>query len=146
MDSLVDDPRATFDELLKSTGLSPKTVRKHLNLLLETKTIFIHPLLGALADSGELIYPLVVAGTITVDEIQRIMGETALLHLIQDPPMKYMLCRGNSLADVMVRTRALERDQGVESVEISLNKEVLVSTELRHSLLAEEIRKLETRR
>jgi hypothetical protein len=74
------------------------------------------------------------------------MGETALLRFTQHPPMKDMLCRGNSLADVIVRTRELESVQEVESVEISLNKEVLVSTELRHSLLGEEIRKLETRR
>lgn len=143
MDALVDDPKVPFDELLKSTGLSPKTVRNHLNLLLETKTISIDPLLGALADSGELIYPLVVDGTITVDEIRRIMGETALLRFTQDPPMKYMLCRGNSLSDVIVRTQALEDVLGVESVEISLNREVLVSTDLRHSLLRNEIKKLE---
>lgn len=143
MDALVDDPKVPFNELLKLTGLSPKTVRNHLNLLLETKTISIDPLLGALADSGELIYPLVVDGTITVDEIRRIMGETALLRFTQDPPMKYMLCRGNSLSDVIVRTQALEDVLGVESVEISLNREVLVSTDLRHSLLRNEIKKLE---
>jgi hypothetical protein len=143
MDALVDDPKVPFDELLKSTGPSPKTVRNHLNLLLETKTISIDPLLGALADSGELIYPLVVDGTITVDEIRRIMGETALMRFTQDPPMKYMLCRGNSLSDVIVRTQALENVLGVESVDISLNREVLVSTDLRHSLLRNEIKKLE---
>lgn len=143
MDALVDGPKVPFDELLKSTGLSPKTVRNHLSLLLETKTISIDPLLGSLADSGELIYPLVIAGTITVNEIRRIMGETSLLRFTQDPPMKYMLCRGNSLADVIVRTHTLENVREVESVEISLNKEVLVSTELRHSLLRQEIRKLE---
>jgi hypothetical protein len=52
MDALVDDPRAPFRDILKTTGLSPKTVRKHLNLLLETKTISIDPILGALTDSG----------------------------------------------------------------------------------------------
>jgi hypothetical protein len=36
MDALVDNPNIPFGELLKSTGLSPKTVRKHLNRLLET--------------------------------------------------------------------------------------------------------------
>jgi len=143
MDALVDDPKVPFDELLKLTGLSPKTVRNHLSLLLETKTISIDPLLGALADSGELIYPLVVEGTITVDEIRRIMGETALMRFTQDPPMKYMLCRGNSLSDVIVRTQALENVLGVESAEISLNREVLVSTDLRHSLLRNEIKKFE---
>jgi DNA-binding transcriptional ArsR family regulator len=35
MDALVDDPKVPFGELLDSTGLSPKTLRKHLDLLLE---------------------------------------------------------------------------------------------------------------
>jgi hypothetical protein len=69
-----------FGELVETTGLSPKTVRKHLNLLLETKTISIDPLLGALTDSGELIYPLVVAGKVSIDEVQKIMGESAQTH------------------------------------------------------------------
>jgi hypothetical protein len=38
----------------------------------------------------------------------------------------------------------LEKVQGVESVTISLNREeVLVSTDLRHSLIREQIKKLE---
>jgi DNA-binding Lrp family transcriptional regulator len=141
MDALVDEPRLSIGELVKSTGLSPKTVRKHLNLLLETKTISIVPLLGPLADSGELIYPLVVTGRVGMSEVRRIMGETVLLRYIQEPPIKYVLCRGNSLADMITKTRALENVQEVESVEISLNREVLVSTDLRHSLIREEIRK-----
>jgi DNA-binding transcriptional ArsR family regulator len=143
MDALVDDPKMPFGELLKTTGLSPKTVRKHLNLLLETKTISIVPLLGALADSGELIYPLVITGTVGMSEVQRIMGETALLRDIQEPPMKYVLCRSNSLADVTAKVRALEEVSGVKSVEISLNREVMVSTDLRHSLIREKIKELE---
>jgi DNA-binding Lrp family transcriptional regulator len=144
MDALVDEPRLPFDELVKSTGLSPKTVRKHLNMLLETKTISIEPSLGALADSGELIYQLLVAGRVGMAEVRRIMGDTALTHRTQEPPMKYMLCMGSSLADVTSRTRVLEKVQGVESVTISLNREVLVSTDLRHSLIREEMRKLES--
>ncbi len=77
MDALVDDPRAPFGEILKTSGLSPKTVRKHLNLLLETKTIFIDPLLGVLRDSSELVYPLVVAGRVSMDQVRRIMGDAA---------------------------------------------------------------------
>jgi hypothetical protein len=56
--------------------------------------------------------------------------------------VKYVLCRENSLADMIINTRALENVQGVESVTISLNREVLVSTDLRHSLIREEITKL----
>ena len=97
--------------------------------------------LGTLADSGELIYPLVVTGKVSMNEIRRRMGEAALLRNIQEPPMKYVLCRENSLADMVTNTRALENVEGVKSVEISLNREVLVSTHLRHSLIREEIMK-----
>jgi DNA-binding Lrp family transcriptional regulator len=142
MDALVDDPKVSFDEIIKSTRLSPKTVRKHLNRLLETKTISVDPILGALTDSGELIYPLAVVGSVSIDDVGKIMGETAQIRHTLEPPLKYVLCKASSLADLITKTRALENVQGVESVTISLNREMLVSTDLRHSLIREEIRKL----
>ena len=45
--------------------------------------------------------------------------------------------------DVITRTSVLEKVQGVESVTISLDPEVLVSTDLRHYLIREKIRRLE---
>jgi DNA-binding Lrp family transcriptional regulator len=146
MDALVDNPKVPFDELLKTTGLSPKTVRKHLNRLLETKTISIDPLLGALTDSGELIYPLVVDGNVSMDDVRKIMGESAQTHHTIEPPMKHVLCRASSLADVISKTRVLEKVQGVNYVTITLNREVLVSTDLRHSLIREEIKNMEKNR
>ena len=142
MDALVDNPKVPFDEIIKSTRLSPKTVRKHLNRLLETKTISVDPILGALTDSGELIYPLVVAGSVSMDDVRKIMGETAQIRHTLEPPMKYVLCKASSLADLITKTRTLENVQGVESVTISLNREMLVSIDLRHSLIREEISKL----
>ena len=53
--------------------------------------------------------------------------------------MKYVLCRENSIADMITKTRALENVEGVKSVETFLNREVIVSTHLRHSLIREEI-------
>ena len=103
MDALVDDPRVPFDEIIKSTRLSPKTVRKHLNRLLETKTISVDPILGAPTDSGELIYSLVIAGKVSMDEVHRIMGEATQIHHTLEPPMKYVLCRASSLADLMTK-------------------------------------------
>jgi DNA-binding Lrp family transcriptional regulator len=142
MDVLVDDPKVSFDEIIKSTRLSPKTVRKHLNRLLETKTLSVDPILGPLTDSGELIYSLVIAGKVSMDDVRKIMGETAQIRHTLEPPMKYVLCKASSLADLITKTRALENVQGVGSVTISLNREMLVSTDLRHSLIREEIRKL----
>lgn len=146
MDALVDYPKVPFGGLLKYTGLSPKTVRKHLNRLLETKTITVDPILGALTDSGALIYPMVVAGKISMDEVRRVMGESAQTHHTLEPPMKHVLCRASSLAEVITKTRAMENVQGIKHVTISLNREVLVSTDLRHSLISEEIMKLERNR
>jgi DNA-binding Lrp family transcriptional regulator len=143
MDALVDDPKVPFGELVKSTGLSPKTVRKHLNRLLETKTISIEHLLGTLVDSGELVYPTVIVGRVSMDQVRRIMGEAEQLHYAVEPPVKHVLCRASSLPEVMSKTRMLEKVQGVESVTLSLDREMLVSTDLRHSLIREEIRKLE---
>jgi len=142
MDALVDEPKIPFAELLRHTRLSPKTLRKHLNQLLATKTISIDPLLGTLQDSGALIYPLVVAGRVGMDEIQRIMGEATLTHHTLEPPMKHVLCRASSLAEVITRTRMLESVHGIKYVIISLNRDVLVATELRHSLIRDELRKL----
>jgi DNA-binding Lrp family transcriptional regulator len=146
MDALVDYPKIPFGGLLKFTGLSPKTVRKHLNRLLETKTISVDPILGALTDSGALIYPMVVAGKVSMDEVRRVMGESAQTHHTLEPPMKHVLCRASSLAEVITKTRAMENVQGIKYVTISLNREVLVSTDLRHSLISEEIMKLERNR
>ena len=143
MDALVDDPKVPFGEILKTTGLSPKTVRKHLNRLLETKTISVDPILGPLTDSGELIYSLVIGGKVSMDDVRKVMGETAQIRHTLEPPMKYVLCKASALADLITKTRALENVQRVESVTISLNREMLVSTDLRHSLIREEIRKLE---
>jgi hypothetical protein len=78
-----------------------------------------------------------------MDEVRRIMGESAQTHHTLEPPMKHMLCRANSLAEVISKTRTLENVQGIKYVAISLNREVLISTDLRHSLIRNKIRKLE---
>ncbi len=49
-------------------------------------------------------------------------------------------------SDVITKNRVLENLQGVEFVTISLDREVLVSTDLRHHLIREEIMKLEKNR
>jgi hypothetical protein len=113
---------------------------------LEAKTISVDPILGALTDSGELIYPLVIAGKVSMDEVRRIIGESALTHHTLEPPMKNVLCRASSLADVITKTHVLEQVEGIKYVTISLNREVLVSTDLRYSLIREEIMKMKKNR
>lgn len=146
MDALVDEPKLSVGEIVKSTRLSPKTVRKHLDQLVETKVISIEPRLGALIDSGDLIYHLLVIGNVSMSKVRRIMGEVALINRTQQPLMRYMLCRASSLTEVVTKTHALQKTRGIESVTLSLNREVLVSSDLRHSLIRKEIQKLKKNR
>ena len=146
VDALIDDPRIPLKDLTESTGLSPKTVRKHLELMVEGETIFIMPRLGALSDSGELAYTMAVFGRVGMGELRKIMGDVFLIGETSDPPARYLLCRGSDLGDVTTKTRVLGKLPGVDSVTVTLNRELLVATEFVHSLVRERIQDLEKAR
>lgn len=141
MDALVDGPTMPFEQLVAGTGLSPKTVRKHLQSLIQTETVFIMPRLGALADSGELVYNLAVTGRVGFNDIRRVLGEAFLISNTEEPPMKYLLCRANDLSDVTSRTRAARKLPGVESVELTINRELFVGRDFLHAQIREMIRR-----
>jgi len=146
IDALVDDPRMPFEALTEKTGLSPKTVRKHLLSLIRNETIYVMPRLGSLADSGEVVYHLAVTGKVSLSELRHTLGEAHLVSDTRHPPMKYLLCRASDLADVTSRTQAARKILGVESVEVTLNRELLVATDHVHSLVREKIREWEDAR
>jgi len=51
-----------------------------------------------------------------------------------------------TLAEVTVRTRAVGKLPGVDNVEVTLNRELLVGTDFVHSLIRGKIRELEKER
>ena len=146
MDALVDYPTMPLEKLTDKTGLSPKTVRKHLQALIKNETIFIMPRLGSLADSGELVYHLSVTGKVEFNELHRALGEAFLISSTHRPPMKYLLCRGDNLSDVTSRTQAAKKLPGVEALEITLNRELLVARDFVHARIREKIRDWEDSR
>jgi DNA-binding Lrp family transcriptional regulator len=146
IEALIDEPRRPFASLCDSTGLSPKTVRKHLDLMIRTETIVVEPRLGALADSGDLVYQLAVFGRVGMDELRKILGHTFLLNQTREPPAKSLLCLANDLGEVSMRTRTVGKLAGVESVRITLNRELLVATGFVHSLVRGRIQQLEKAR
>lgn len=143
IDALIDDPKVPFQELIESTRLSPKTVRKHLDSLIRTETLVILPRLGASSGSGELVFNLAVAGKVQMSEIRKIMEDALLVHETRNPPMKYLLCRSTDLSDVNSKTRTMSRLESVQSVAITLNRELLFANEFIHELVRERIRDLE---
>ena len=143
IDALIDDPKIAFKELVEVTGLSPKTVRKHLGSLIRSETIVIMPRLGTGIGSGELVYNLAVAGKVPMSEIREILSDALLVHETRNPPMKYLLCRSTDLGDVNSKTRALNRWRGIESAAVTLNRELVFANEFIHSLVHQRIEKLE---
>ena len=145
-DALIDDPKISFERLVESTKLSPKTVRKHLDSMIRSEALVIVPQLGAGSGSGELIYNLAVAGKVTMSEIRKILEDALMVHETRSPPMKYLLCRSTDLSDINSKTRAISRLQGIQSVAVTLNRELLFANDFIHSLVRKRIRELETKR
>jgi hypothetical protein len=139
---LIDDPRIPFGDLTSRTGLSPKTVRKRLAALLESETLEILPRQGASEGSGDLVYHLAVAGSISMSEVRKIIPDTILLHETATPPMKYLLCRSTDIGEVTINTGRLRNAPGIESATITLNRDLLFSTELEHSLVKKQVSRL----
>jgi len=135
IDVLLDNPRIELGRLCKSTGLSPKTVRKHMSIMIRDEVIYITPRLGTLSGSGELVYHLMADGKVAFSELLRVLGDVVLVNETKEPPMKYLLCRAHDLADVTDRTAQASKLPGMRSVKVTLNREILVATEFVHSLI-----------
>src|SRR5207249_4545500 len=86
--------RKPLQELTAATGLSPKTARKHLERLLREELLLITPRLGTLGDSGELVYTAAVFGAVTMADLRRALGDVFLINELQEPPARFLLCRG----------------------------------------------------
>ncbi len=142
VDALVDNPKIPFKELVEVTGLSPKTVRKHLESLTKTETVVIMPRLGPGSSSGELVYNLAVASKVSMSEIRKILDDALLVHETRNPPMKYLLCRSKNLGDVNSKNRALSRLQGIESAAVTLNRELVFANDFIHLLVRERIQEM----
>ncbi len=146
IDALVDDPVLPFKRLVESTRLSPKTIRRHLRTLLQSKAILVSPLLGAVEGSGELVYTLAVDGKVPMSELRKILGGATLIHQTHDPPMKMLLCRSRDLSEMTTMTMDLRKLSGVNSATVSLNREVLFANKFIHSLVREKILALQKTR
>jgi hypothetical protein len=139
MDRLIDEPLMPFGKLVLSSELSPKTVRKHLEELLQNEIFYVLPKLGALADSGDLVFQLVINGKVSLSSIRQVLGEVFLINQTQDPLTKYLLCHATDLGDVTTKTAQLNKLDGVESATVALNREILVNTSFMHALVSQKI-------
>ena len=141
LDAIVDDPRKPLKDICEATRLTPKTVRKHLVNLVQKEVVFLLPRLGPLSDSGEILYHLSVRGDVKMNELAAVLGDAVLVDAPREPPIRYLFCRARNLAEVNSKARALGKLKGVEAVELTLNRELMVNTKLFHSLIRKHTRK-----
>lgn len=146
IDALIDDPTMPLKRIIELTGLSPKTIRKRLEALFESSIISILPRLGPMTGSGEIVYYLAVIGEVEMKELHKLFGNSVLVNKMQKPPMKYLLCSESDLGSLTAKIKALSKLPGVKSVTTTLNRELLFATEFIHSLVREQIQKLEQSR
>jgi DNA-binding Lrp family transcriptional regulator len=146
IDTLIDDPKIPLKNIIELTGLSPKTIRKRLEALFESSIISILPRLGPMTGSGEVVYYLAVIGEVEMKELHELFGDAILVNKTQKPSMKYLLCHESDLGSLTAKIKALSKLPGVKSVTTTLIREVLFATEFMHSLVREQIRKLEQSR
>jgi DNA-binding Lrp family transcriptional regulator len=146
IDALIDDPTMPLKKIIELTGLSPKTIRKRLETLFESSIISILPRLGPKTGSGEVVYYLAVIGEVEMKEIHKLFGDAVLVNKTQKPPMKYLLCRESDLGSLTAKIKTLNKLPGVKSVTTTLNRELLFATGFMHSLVREQIQKLEQSR
>src|SRR5207248_7520711 len=79
--------------------------------------------------------------TVPFPELKRTIGDAVLIHETKDPRRLYLFCRAENLGELTATTHALERLPGVNSVQLSLNREMLMATDYVHGLIREEISK-----
>jgi DNA-binding Lrp family transcriptional regulator len=146
IDTLIEDPKIPLKNIIELTGLSPKTIRKHLEALFESSIISIFPRLGPMTGSGEVVYYLAVIGEVEMKELHRLFGDAILVNKTQRPPMKYLLCHESDLGTLTAKIKTLSKLPDVKSVTTTLIREILFATEFMHSLVHEQILKLEQSR
>jgi DNA-binding Lrp family transcriptional regulator len=146
IDALINDPTIPLQKIIELTGLSPKTIRKRLEALFESSIISILPRLGPMTGSGEVVYYLLIRGEVEMKELHRLFNNAILVNKTQKPPMKYLLCSESDLGSLTAKIRTLKKLPSIKYVDTTLNREFLFATGFMHSLVREQIQKLEQSR
>jgi len=139
LDALIDGPLASVQDLGRAVRLSPKTVRKRLSALTGSEAIYVVARLGYGMDSGDLVYDLSVSGSAPFAEVHRAVGDAMLIHETQEPRRMYMMCRSPSLVELTAATHRVEKMAGVEDVQVSLNRELMIGRSFHHELVSRQM-------
>ncbi len=78
-----------------------------------------------------------------MSELRKVLVDSTLIHQTRKPPMKMLLCRSSDLSELTTKIIALRKLADMESVIVSLNREVLFASRFIHRIVRERIMELE---
>lgn len=136
----IEKPRHSPEELVALTGLAVRTATRRRDALIGSGALTILPLL-ALKGAGEVVYQLAVFGSPSERTLNETVGEHVLIHGANDPPGQFLLCHAPDIADVTLRTGRLAKAPGVESVRVTLNRQMWLNTRMMLKRVGEKLGK-----
>lgn len=127
LEILVPDPRTSIAAVARKTGLTRKTVRLRRDRLIRDGLLGIIPIVVGAPSPGLLMFNMALYGVRVEDRAQvlRTVPEKILINETGgDHPMMYLLCRADSLSDVLDLEDRLREMEIVEGVQVTLNMRV----------------------
>lgn len=132
LEVLVPEPRTPVAALAEATGLTRKTVRHRRDRLIQEGFLAIVPIVVGAPSPGLLMFHLALYGVGVEDrsEVLRTLPQKVLVNETRgDNPMLFLLCRADSLSEVLDLERRLREMEAVDNVQVTLNMEVAVASD-----------------
>jgi DNA-binding Lrp family transcriptional regulator len=124
---LIRQPRASLKELAASTGLSPKTVRRHRDAMFANGLFILFPVIHVARARGLVLYNAYAQGAKVPSNAQRILSALPRCRLITtrtNPPGVWMIGWADSMAEVADVEAHLRGLPGVERAGIIMRQRV----------------------
>ncbi len=124
LEVLVPRPRTPVAALAEETGLTPRTVRRRRDRMIRDGLLAIIPIVVGAPSPGLLMFNLALYGVGLDDraEVLRAVPQKVLINETRgDNPMMYLLCRADSLSEVLDLEGRLTAMKAVKDVQVTLN-------------------------
>lgn len=149
LEVLVPRPRTPVAALAEATGLTPKTVRRHRDRMIRDGLLVVIPIVVGTPSPGLLMFNLALYGVGLEDraEVLRAVPQKVLINETREgTPMMYLLCRADSLSEVLDLEGRLRAMKAVKDVQVTLNMKAEIAMDRLLSWIWQEVELGEERR
>jgi len=146
MDAVLERPRSPLADLSRSTGLTPRTVRKRRDALVAKGLLIVTPVIDTSREPGRVVY----SGYVRMDrraDLKRVRVPGLLLTWTHhDPPAAVILGHAASYAEAREVERTLGAIPGVTHVDVTFSRGAAFATDRLRGWIREEIERWDSLR